>query len=137
MKEVLGPGYTLSRGFFPTEMCFSERLIPTLKQLGIEWSVVSGEHISRACPDFPVQLGSGDLFSLLNLLRPDLVIDRPTFERMAEPNAAINAAIAAVRRGGSDWRRDALDHLAEAAATDWKPLLEASFAETIDALIEE
>ena len=35
----------------------------------------------------PVQLGTGDLFSLLNLLRPDLVIDRPTFERMAEPNA--------------------------------------------------
>ena len=39
----------------------------------------------------PVQLGDDDLFSLLNLLRPDLVIDKPTFTRMAEPNPAINA----------------------------------------------
>lgn len=52
----------------------------------------------------PVQLGTGDLFSLLNLLRPDLVIDRPTFERMATPNGAINEALAAVRQGGEGWQ---------------------------------
>ncbi|CAN5309918.1 hypothetical protein BH09SUM1_BH09SUM1_14540 [soil metagenome] len=51
----------VSKGFFPTEMTFAERLIPTLKQLGIEWSIVSGEHISRACPDFPVVYGSGGI----------------------------------------------------------------------------
>ena len=34
----------------------------------------------------PVQLGSDDLFTLLNVLRPDLVIDRASFEQMAEPN---------------------------------------------------
>jgi superfamily II DNA or RNA helicase len=67
----------------------------------------------------PVQLGTGDLFSLLNLLRPDLVIDKPTFERMAAPNPAINAAVAAIRGGREDWRQDALAHLADAAATDW------------------
>ena len=67
----------------------------------------------------PVQLGTGDLFSLLNLLRPDLVIDRPTFERMAEPNGAINAAVAAIRGGQPGWQAEALDHLVEAAATDW------------------
>jgi superfamily II DNA or RNA helicase len=67
----------------------------------------------------PVQLGTNDLFSLLNLLRPDLVIDKPTFERMAEPNAAINAAVAAVRGGQESWQVTALEQLAEAAATDW------------------
>jgi len=50
---------SISKGFFPTEMAFSTRLIPILKDLGIEWSIVSGEHIARACPDFPVVLGSG------------------------------------------------------------------------------
>jgi ATP-dependent helicase HepA len=67
----------------------------------------------------PVQLGTGDLFSLLNLLRPDLVIDRPTFERMAEPNSEINAAVAAIRSGHPGWQNEALDHLGRAAATDW------------------
>lgn len=67
----------------------------------------------------PVQLGTGDLFALLNLLRPDLVIDRPTFERMAEPNAAINAAIAAIRGATSGWQNEAIAHLREAADTDW------------------
>lgn len=67
----------------------------------------------------PVQLGTNDLFSLLNLLRPDLVIDRPTFERMARPNAAINAAVASIRGGHNGWQAAALKHLGEAAATDW------------------
>ena len=40
----------------------------------------------------PVQLGSRDLFTLLNVLRPDLVIDRPSFEQMATPNGFINGA---------------------------------------------
>ena len=55
----------------------------------------------------PVQLGTGDLFSLLNLLRPDLVIDRPTVERIADPNSEINGAIAAIRavRPGGRTRR--------------------------------
>jgi hypothetical protein len=67
----------------------------------------------------PVQLGEGDLFSMLNLLRPDLVIDRPTFERMAEPNPFINAAVAAVRAGASDWCDLALEALRQATNTDW------------------
>lgn len=67
----------------------------------------------------PIQLGTGDLFSLLNLLRPDLVIDRPTFERMAAPNSEINAAVATVRGGQVDWQEKALENLRRAAATDW------------------
>ena len=67
----------------------------------------------------PVQLGTGDLFSLLNLLRPDLVIDRPTFERMAAPNVEINAAVSAIRGGRAGWQNETLEHLDRAAATDW------------------
>ena len=67
----------------------------------------------------PVQLGTGDLFSLLNLLRPDLVIDQPTFARMAAPNAGINAAVAAVRGGRDGWQRESVERLTEAATTDW------------------
>lgn len=67
----------------------------------------------------PVQLGTGDLFSLLNLLRPDLVIDRPTFERMAAPNGEINAAVTTIRGGQSGWQDKVLENLRQAAATDW------------------
>ncbi len=62
-KEVYAPHWgdhpSLSRGFFPAEMAFSERIIPTLVELGIEWVVVSNSHISRAIKNFPLQLGSG------------------------------------------------------------------------------
>jgi hypothetical protein len=50
-----------SRGFFPSEMAFSTRLIPLLRESGIDWTVVSAEKISRACPDFPVVFGSGGI----------------------------------------------------------------------------
>jgi hypothetical protein len=59
MELRFGTNPALSKGFFPTEMGFSARLIPVLKSLGIEWSVVSGNHLSRACADFPLVLGSG------------------------------------------------------------------------------
>ncbi|MBX7247094.1 MAG: hypothetical protein K1X53_16470 [Candidatus Sumerlaeaceae bacterium] len=48
-----------SQGYFPTEMCFAPYLIPTLKAQGINWTIVSGNHLSRACSDFPLVLGSG------------------------------------------------------------------------------
>lgn len=87
----------------------------------------------------PVQLGTGDLFSLLNLLRPDLVIDQPTFARMAEPNGPINAAVTAIRRGWEGWQGDALDRLAEAAATGWGGVMLAPSPEyrSLTAVIHE
>lgn len=54
-----GAAPTASRGMFPPEMAFSQRFIPILEEMGIDWIFVSGEHISRACIDFPVVLGSG------------------------------------------------------------------------------
>ena len=67
----------------------------------------------------PVQLESSDLFTLLNLLRPDLVIDRHTFAQMAEPNPFINEAVAATRAAGTGWEERAAKALAQAAATPW------------------
>jgi hypothetical protein len=42
-----------SNGFFPAEMCFSERLIPALVDAGIAWAVVPDIHIARACAGYP------------------------------------------------------------------------------------
>jgi hypothetical protein len=49
----------VSRGYFPAETCFSERIIPTLQKLGIAWTVVANNHLTRSCADFPLILGSG------------------------------------------------------------------------------
>lgn len=67
----------------------------------------------------PVQLGSEDLFTLLNVLRPDLVIDRPSFEQMAAPNRFINAAVGHCRAAGDGWPREARACLDEAGETEW------------------
>jgi len=42
-----------TRGYFPAETCFSERMIPVLLRMGIEWVIVADIHISRACADYP------------------------------------------------------------------------------------
>lgn len=67
----------------------------------------------------PVQMGSRDLFTLLNLLRPDLIIDPPTFEQMAAPNGAINRAIAECRGARPRWREEVRSCLTSAVDTDW------------------
>ncbi|MCA9546407.1 MAG: hypothetical protein KC613_18505, partial [Myxococcales bacterium] len=56
--EAWGP-VRQSRGFFPSEMAFAEHIIPVLAQEGIEWTVVSNHHLSRACADYPWVAGSG------------------------------------------------------------------------------
>lgn len=67
----------------------------------------------------PIQLGSQDLFVLLNVLRPDLIIDREAFEHMAEPNPFINHAVAQIRANESNWAGAALASLEQAADTAW------------------
>jgi hypothetical protein len=57
--EAWGTAPAVSKGFFPSEMAFSTRMIPLLAEAGIQWSFVSSEKVSRACSDFPVVLGSG------------------------------------------------------------------------------
>jgi superfamily II DNA or RNA helicase/uncharacterized protein YuzE len=67
----------------------------------------------------PVQLGSDDLFTLLNVLRPDLVIDHASFEQMAEPNPCINSAIQHCRAARLGWQKEASTCLKRAAQTEW------------------
>ncbi|MCP4594261.1 MAG: hypothetical protein GY842_26320, partial [bacterium] len=59
--EAWGASPGVSRGLFPPEMAFSPRLIKILDQEGIDWVIVSGEHLSRACSNFPVVYGTGGI----------------------------------------------------------------------------
>jgi len=67
----------------------------------------------------PVQLGSEDLYTLLNVLRPDLIIDKASFELMSEPNRFINAAVHQCRLANEGWESEARGCLDEAAQTEW------------------
>jgi len=67
----------------------------------------------------PIQLGSDDLFVLLNALRPDLVIDKETYNCMAEPNPHINHAIALVRTQQPEWADAAAKDIEQAGETLW------------------
>ncbi len=67
----------------------------------------------------PIQLGSHDLFVLLNVLRPDLIRDEEAFNHMAEPNLFINQSIDAARSQEQGWLRQAKLALKQAAETPW------------------
>lgn len=63
----------------------------------------------------PIQMGNQDLFTLLNVLRPDLVIDRPSFDFMAEPNPHIHAAANHLRSAAANGQQKAREELITAA----------------------
>ena len=65
----------------------------------------------------PIQLGDKDLFTLLNILRPDLVYDYESFERISEPNPFINEAVRIIRSNAADWQEKALLNLVAAGET--------------------
>lgn len=67
----------------------------------------------------PVQTDDDDLYTLLNTLRPDVILDKKTFKEMQEPNAEINAAARLIRHQAENWRSEAAEHLACAAQTSW------------------
>ena len=67
----------------------------------------------------PVQTDDDDLYTLLNTLRPDVILDKKTFKEMQEPNAEINAAARLIRHQVENWRSEATEHLSCAAQTSW------------------
>jgi SNF2 family DNA or RNA helicase len=67
----------------------------------------------------PIQLGNNDLYTLLNTLRPDLVIDTESFKLMSEPNPFINEAIDALRTKQSDLKDAVLKAMEKAKKTLW------------------
>ncbi len=83
----------------------------------------------------PIQMGNQDLFTLLNVLRPDLVIDKASFEFMAEPNPHIHAAANHLRAAAADSQHKALVELKTAAST-FAFIETPDFQRVLDALIE-
>ena len=67
----------------------------------------------------PIQLGNRDLFVLLNLLRPDYILDEETFRIMSEPNPYINIAIEYIRKAQDGWQDLACKALQNAQLTEW------------------
>jgi ERCC4-related helicase len=65
----------------------------------------------------PLQLGNDDLFTLLNILFPDAVIDKPSFYEMVKPNGYINSAIHNLRIVNHE--KDALEQLHQVITTEW------------------
>jgi len=67
----------------------------------------------------PLQTSDDDLFTLLNLLRPDVVMDKEVFNLMSRPNEYIYHASHAVRGAGDGWREAAIDALRNITTTQW------------------
>jgi PKD repeat protein len=59
VEQNYGTSEPYTKGFFPPEMCFSQRIIPTLVKEGFNWVAIANNHLSRACPNFPYVHGSG------------------------------------------------------------------------------
>lgn len=71
----------------------------------------------------PVQIKSEDLFVLLNTLRPDLIIDRNSYQKMMEPNQFITQAVKCIRQNKPGWQERATEALAQIIKTEWGCLI--------------
>ena len=67
----------------------------------------------------PLQTGDNDLFTILNVLRPDIVIDQKTFEMMSRPNSYISQAVHAIRTAKEGWAQEAISNLYDLQKTQW------------------
>lgn len=67
----------------------------------------------------PIQLGDNDLYTLLHLLRPDVLPSRHEFDQMSEPNPHLNAAIEAARGASEDWTEAVRASIDQAVTTPW------------------
>lgn len=67
----------------------------------------------------PLQTSDDDLFTLLNVLRPDVVIDKQTFNLMSRPNVHISQVSKLIRRAGQNWQQEALEELRGILETQW------------------
>lgn len=67
----------------------------------------------------PLQTGDNDLFTLLHVLRPDIVIDQKTFHMMSKPNEYISKCVRAIRSADEDWQAKATQELLQVRKTQW------------------
>lgn len=67
----------------------------------------------------PLQTSDDDLYTLLNLLRPDVVIDKKSFTMMSRPNPYISKCAHIVRAAKENWKAEALEMLDSVLTTQW------------------
>ena len=67
----------------------------------------------------PLQTSDNDLFTLLNVLRPDVVIDQKTFEMMSRPNEYISKSVQIIRKAEDGWEKSAIQVLRDVQKTQW------------------
>lgn len=67
----------------------------------------------------PLQTSDDDLYTLLNLLRPDVVIDKKSFTMMSRPNPYISQCAHIVRAAKENWKAEALETLDSVLTTQW------------------
>lgn len=119
MQQTFGSSVPYSKGFFPAETAFSERMIPALVAEGLQWTIVDNIHIDRASKNYPHTNASG-LFApnkadqlnddpaatggswvqLNNLWAPSKVgapnSYRPAYVQYTDPNSGTTSKIVAV-----------------------------------------
>lgn len=67
----------------------------------------------------PLQVHSQDLYTLVNLLRDDLVPSEQDYAQMLEPNHFLYEAVEAARAGQEQWQQQVHQALNRALATAW------------------
>lgn len=67
----------------------------------------------------PLQTSDDDLFILMNLLRPDVIMDKDVFRMMSRPNEFIYRCSHAIRGAGEGWRETAIAELTNIKSTQW------------------
>ena len=67
----------------------------------------------------PLQTSDDDLFTLLNVLRPDVIMDKDVFRLMTRPNEYVYQASHAIRGAGKSWRELAAEALRNIKSTQW------------------
>ncbi|MBQ6700716.1 MAG: DEAD/DEAH box helicase family protein [Oscillospiraceae bacterium] len=67
----------------------------------------------------PLQTSDDDLYTLLNLLRPDVVMDKEIFRLMSRPNEFIYRCSHVVRGAADGWQNEAKETLKNVITTQW------------------
>jgi uncharacterized protein YjdB len=58
VTKYYGSDPAYSKGYWPAECAFSERIIKALSEEGIEWSVIANSHLARTLGDYPLSYGT-------------------------------------------------------------------------------
>lgn len=57
-QATFGTSPAYSKGYWPAECAFSERIIKALVEEGIEWSVIANSHLARTLADYPISFNT-------------------------------------------------------------------------------